>query len=211
MKNNINRIKGSYMIIEKSKIFVKTRLEDESSGHDWFHTLRVYNNALTIAKKENITQPQNLLIIELGSLFHDIADHKFGYTDQDRYQIINNFLSTLEISSDIIDHVIYIANNISFKKGTPLQNLEAQIVQDADRLDAIGAIGIARTFTYGGYKGRTIYDPDNHIDTISHFHEKLLVLKELFNTNSGKQIAQQRHTYMVQFLEQFHQECKELL
>ena len=150
-----------------------------------------------------------MIIVELGALFHDIADHKFGYDDKDRITIISNFLSPLGLDSKKIDHVIYIANNISFKKGKntiALKSIEAKIVQDADRLDALGAIGIARAFTYGGHKGRSIYNPTTKDDTLSHFHEKLLLLKDTLNTISGREIAEQRHHYIEEFLKQFHQE-----
>lgn len=195
-------------IIEEVKKIVKAKLDKEESGHDWFHTLRVFNNACKIANTENC----DLLTVQLGALFHDIADHKFGYSDEDRKIIIENLLINLDVPSDIIENVIYIANSISFKNGKNpiiLKNIESKIVQDADRLEAIGAIGIARTFTYGGFKGRAIYNPDSSIDnndSISHFYEKLLKLKETMNTETGKNLANERHKFMELFLEEFYKE-----
>lgn len=201
-------------IVELTKEFVKERLEKEGSGHDWWHTLRVYNNALDIAKTEK--GDINLLVVELGALLHDIADHKFGYTDSDRNNIISNFLNSIKVEDNVIEEVVYIANNISFKGGKNkeiLKNLESKIVQDADRLDAIGAIGIGRTFTFGGYKGRIMYNPalkeeivEEDKDTISHFYEKLLLLKDTMNTESGKIKALRRHKFMEGFLEEFYKE-----
>ncbi|MEI6857360.1 HD domain-containing protein [Psychrilyobacter sp.] len=208
------------LIIEKTKKFVKAKLEGEGSGHDWWHIVRVYNNALDITKKERSLYKGNIdiFVVELGALLHDIADHKFGYSDEDRKNIISNFLLELEVQKKIIDHVVYIANNISFKGGKnkhEMETIEGEIVQDADRLDAIGAIGIGRTFAYGGYKKRVMYDPDSGVDTnnreakedtISHFYEKLLLLKGKMNTKTGYEKAQNRHRVMEEFLENFHSE-----
>lgn len=206
------------IIIEKTKQFVKDKLEGEGSGHDWWHTVRVYNNALDIAKQ---TKEADCFIVELGALLHDIADHKFGYTDDDRKKIISDFLGKLNVSKEIIEEVIYIANNISFKGGTnkhKMSTVEARIVQDADRLDAIGAIGISRTFAYGGHVNRPLYNPTlnkEHVqvidgysdsDTISHFYEKLLLLKDRMNTEIGAQKAQKRHDIMEEFLKNFYAE-----
>lgn len=205
------------LIIEKTKEFVKEKLEGEGSGHDWWHIVRVFNNAMDIAKKEKPLYEGNIdiFVVELGALLHDIADHKFGHTDADRKEIITNFLLELGVQDEIIDHVVYIANNISFKGGKnkhKMETIEGEIVQDADRLDAIGAIGIGRTFAYGGYKKRVMYDPDCNLDikdkgdTISHFYEKLLLLKEKMNTKTGYKKAQNRHRVMEEFLENFHSE-----
>lgn len=205
------------LIIEKTKEFVKLKLEGEGSGHDWWHIVRVYNNALDITKKERLFHDDlDIFVVELGALLHDIADHKFGYSDDDRKNIINNFLLTLEIQKDIIDHVVYIANNISFKSGKnkhKMKTIEGEIVQDADRIDAIGAIGIGRAFAYGGYKKRVMYNPNPSLDinnkeedTVSHFHDKLLLLKNKMNTKTGYEKAQNRHKVMVEFLENFHSE-----
>ncbi|MCS5422298.1 MULTISPECIES: HD domain-containing protein [Psychrilyobacter] len=205
------------LIIEKTKEFVKKKLEGEGSGHDWWHIVRVYNNALDIAKKEKELYEGkiDIFVVELGALLHDIADHKFGHTDEDRREIISEFLMELEVEKKIIDHVVYVANNISFKGGKnkhKMETVEGEIVQDADRLDAIGAIGIGRTFAYGGYKKRVMYDPDCNLhikdkgDTISHFYEKLLLLKDRMNTKTGYKKAQNRHRVMEEFLENFHSE-----
>ncbi len=208
------------LIIKKTKEFVKAELEGEGSGHDWWHIVRVYNNALDIAKKEKELNKGNIdvFVVELGALLHDIADHKFGHSDDDRRDIISKFLMESEVEKEIIDHVVYIANNISFKGGKnkhKMETIEGEIVQDADRLDAIGAIGIGRTFAYGGYKKRVMYIPDSDLDikereakedTISHFYEKLLLLKDRMNTKTGYKKAQNRHRVMEEFLENFHSE-----
>lgn len=207
-------------IVELTKKYVKEKLEKEGSGHDWWHTLRVYNNAVDIARTEE--GEINYLVIELGALLHDIADHKFGYTDEDRKNIISNFLNSIKVEKDVIEEVIYIANNISFKSGKNkhiLKSLEGKIVQDADRLDAMGALGIGRTFAYGGHVGRLIYNPEldrnilekqndgySESDTITHFYEKLLLLKDKMNTKSGKEKALKRHIFMEQFLDEFYKE-----
>jgi uncharacterized protein len=205
------------LIIEKTKEFVREKLEGEGSGHDWWHIVRAYNNALDIAKKEKefYEKEIDIFVVELGSLLHDIADHKFGYSDEDRKNIISNFLLKLDVEKKIIDHVVYIANNISFKGGKnkhKMETIEGEIVQDADRIDAIGAIGIGRTFAYGGYKKRVMYDPEckseikDREDTISHFYEKLLLLKDKMNTKTGTEKAQNRHRVMEEFLENFYSE-----
>ncbi|WP_028855274.1 HD domain-containing protein [Psychrilyobacter atlanticus] len=207
------------LIIEKTKEFVKMKLEGEGTGHDWWHIVRVFNNAMDITKKEKLIHEGNIdiFVVELGALLHDIADHKFGYTDEDRKNIITDFLLELGVQNEIIDHVVYIVNNISFKGGEnkhKMETIEGEIVQDADRLDAIGAIGIGRTFAYGGYKKRVMYDPDCELDikdkedTISHFYEKLLLLKDKMNTKAGYEKAQNRHRVMEEFLENFHSEWK---
>lgn len=205
------------LIIEKTKEFVKAKLEGEGSGHDWWHIVRVYNNALDIVKKEAefYEKEIDIFVVELGSLLHDIADHKFGYSDEDRKNIIKDFLLDLEVEKKIIEHVVYIANNISFKGGKNkhrMETIEGEIVQDADRIDAIGAIGIGRTFAYGGYKKRVMYNPDCELDikdkedTISHFYEKLLLLKDKMNTKTGTEKAQNRHRVMEEFLDNFYSE-----
>ncbi len=182
----------------------------ESSGHDWWHTLRVYNNAVDIARNYYSCKI-DMDIIELGALMHDFADHKFGYTDSDRERIIHDFLFERNVPEEIINEVIYISNNISFDGGSnklELKNIESKIVQDADRLDAIGAIGVARAFAYGGYSKRCIYSPDsnNDGDTIQHFYEKLLLLKDKMNTEYGRLKAEERHIFMEQYLVEFYKE-----
>lgn len=202
-------------VILDVKKFVREKLEGEGSGHDWWHVVRTYNNALDIAKEENNDRKINMRVVELAALLHDVADHKFGYSDEDRERIIEEQLSKHDVDSEDIKHVIYIVNNISFKGGENthiMQTIEGEIVQDADRLDAIGAIGIGRTFAYGGYKGRVMYDPedkrgiDEKEDTLNHFYEKLLLLKGKMNTKSGLEKAERRHNFMESFLSEFYRE-----
>ncbi len=207
-------------IIKRTKAFVKETLKDAEGGHDWFHIERVYKNALLIAKEE---QADNF-IVSLGALLHDIADYKFHNGDETiGPKVASDFLETQQVPREIIDHVIKIIENISFKGGNGNQqfhSIELEILQDADRLDALGAIGIARTFNYGGFKGRALYDPSikpdlnmtkeqykaSNAPTINHFYEKLLVLKERMNTSTGKRFAEERHHFMEKFLKQFYAE-----
>lgn len=207
-------------LIVTTKEFVKSSLIDAEGGHDWFHTLRVYNNAILIAKDENV----NKLVVSLGSLLHDIADSKFHDGDETvGPKIARKFLFEHNVDSTIIEHIIGIIENISFKGGNEKQKFnspELEVIQDADRLDAIGAIGIARCFNYGGFKNRALYNPDikpnlnmskeeyknSSAPTINHFYEKLLLLKDRMNTKTGKKIAEKRHTYMKYFLDQFYAE-----
>ncbi len=207
-------------IIEKTIIFVRNTLKDAEGGHDWFHTERVFKNAVLIAKDENVDP----LVIALGALLHDIADSKFHNGDETiGPKVAREFLQRFEVKKNVIDHVILIIENISFKGGNIKQKFtspELDIIQDADRLDAIGAIGIARCFNYGGFKDRALYNPDippqldmtkeaykkSTAPTINHFYEKLLLLKDRMNTKTGKKLAQQRHTFMEQFLDRFYKE-----
>lgn len=207
-------------LIQKTKIFVQQQLENAEGGHDWFHILRVYNNALLIAQNESC----NLEIVQLGALLHDIADSKFHHGDETiGPKIARDFLELEKVDPEVVRQVVLIIENISFKGGNfakTFNSIELDIVQDADRLDAIGAIGIARTFNYGGFKNRALYNPDilpnlsmtkeeykkNEAPTINHFYEKLLLLKDKMNTITGKEIAQKRHEYMESFLAQFYDE-----
>ncbi|WP_282134785.1 HD domain-containing protein [Seonamhaeicola maritimus] len=207
-------------IINKTKDFVKETLSDAEGGHDWFHTLRVYNNALLVAKSE----PVDTFIVSLGSLLHDIADSKFHNGDETvGPKVAREFLFNLNADSVIIEHVVNIIENISFKGGNEAQKFkspELDVIQDADRLDAIGAIGIARCFNYGGFKNRALYNPDiepnlnmtkaeykaSNAPTINHFYEKLLLLKDLMNTITGKRLAENRHAFMEEYLNQFYNE-----
>ena len=207
-------------LIETTIQFVKATLAQAEGGHDWFHIERVYKNAVLIAASENC----DLEIVQLGALLHDIADSKFHDGDESiGPRTARTFLESEKVEPAIIDHVIAIIENISFKGGKverQFSSIELDIVQDADRLDAIGAIGIARTFNYGGFKNRALYNPEiapnltmtkdeyknNEAPTINHFYEKLLLLKDKMNTTTGKQIAQDRHRYMEDFLEQFYAE-----
>jgi uncharacterized protein len=200
---------------------VKDVLSGEGTGHDWFHIERVRRIALQIAQQE---EGANLHIIEIAALLHDIADHKFHNGDETiGAQRTKEILSSIGLEDGLISKVVSIVEEISFKGSgvpTPMTSLEGQVVQDADRLDAMGAIGIARTFAYGGSKNRPIYDPNikpvchssfaayktSTAPTINHFYEKLLLLKDLMNTKEGKRIAMQRHQFMEEFLERFYQE-----
>lgn len=207
-------------LIDNTILFVKNKLANTEGGHDWFHIERVYKNALLIAEEEEC----NLTIVKLAALLHDIADSKFHNGDESiGPKVAREFLESQKVSEDIILHVIAIIENISFKGGNfekKFHSKELEIVQDADRLDAIGAIGIARTFNYGGFKNRVIYDPsippkmnmskeeykNSESPTLNHFYEKLLLLKDKMNTKTGKKIAQKRHGFMVTFLGQFYAE-----
>ena len=204
-------------IINKTKQFVKVELSNEGSGHDWYHIERVYNMSKYIAQKENA----DLFIVEMAALLHDIDDWKFS--DKQDTTKTEEFLKSVNVDKVEFEKILSIIKRISFKGGvvdSTQDSIEGMVVQDADRLDAIGAIGIARAFTYGGFKNRVIYDPsinpiefktlkdvkhkDNH--TINHFYEKLLKLKDLMNTNTAKEIAVKRHKFMEQFLEEFYLE-----
>lgn len=208
-------------IIENTISFVKETLKDAEGGHDWFHTQRVLNNAQLIAKTEDV----NNFVVILGALLHDIADAKFYNGDETiGPKIARKFLENQQVDEDTIVHVENIINYISFKTSFSSDDTftspELDVIQDADRLDAIGAIGIARCFNYGGFKNRTLYDPEitpnlnmtkeeyknSDSPTINHFYEKLLLLKDKMNTKTGRQIAADRHVYMEQFLEQFYAE-----
>ena len=207
-------------LINKTIVFVKEQLNNAEGGHDWFHTQRVYKNALLIAENENC----NLQIVQLGVLLHDIADSKFHNGDEALGpKIAKGFLEKENLDDAIINHVLKIIENVSFKGGNfekQFHSKELDIVQDADRLDAIGAMGIARAFNYGGFKNRAIYNPDiapkmkmsreeykkSEAPTINHFYEKLLLLKDKMNTVTGKKIAQERHKFMESFLAQFYAE-----
>ena len=207
-------------LINDTIAFVKKELENAEGGHDWFHIERVYKNAVLIANGENC----DILIVQLGALLHDIADSKFHDGDETVGQKkARLFLESKTVSENTITHVVNIIENISFKGGhetKKFSSLELDIVQDADRLDAIGAIGIARTFNYGGFKNRSIYNPEikpnlnmskeeyknSDAPTINHFYEKLLLLKDKMNTKTGKKIAAQRHDFMELFLTQFYAE-----
>jgi uncharacterized protein len=207
-------------LINKTILLVKEQLANAEGGHDWFHIQRVYKNALLIARGENCDET----VVKLGALLHDIADSKFHAGDETvGPKVAREFLESEDVSETIISHVIQIIDNISFKGGKTektFSSIELDIVQDADRLDAIGAIGIARAFNYGGFKNRAMYDPqiapnlhmskeeykNSQAPTINHFYEKLLLLKDKMNTETGKQIAEQRHHYMQGFLAQFYAE-----
>ena len=207
-------------LINNTILFVKKQLENAEGGHDWFHIERVYKNALLIAQEEKC----DLQIVQLGALLHDIADSKFHNGDESiGPKIAREFLESQQLDSEKISNVIAIIENISFKGGNfekKFSSIELNIVQDADRLDAIGAIGIARAFNYGGFKNRALYDPKiapklkmsteeykkSQAPTLNHFYEKLLLLKDKMNTTTAKKIAEERHRFMESFLAQFYAE-----
>jgi len=208
-------------IINKTVAFVRQTLQNAEGGHDWWHIHRVWNNAKRIARGEQADQ----LTVELAALLHDIADAKFNNGDEEiGPQTAGNFLQSINVTADVVGHVQQIIRYISFKSGfdkAAFKSIELDIVQDADRLDAIGAIGIARAFNYGGFKGREIYNPEikpnlnmtkeeyknSTAPSINHFYEKLLLLKDKMNTRTGKMLAEQRHKFMEAYLEQFYSEC----
>jgi uncharacterized protein len=207
-------------IIEQTILFVKKTLDGAEAGHDWFHIERVYKTALHINAKEH----GDLLTVSLAALLHDIADSKFNNGDEEiGPRLAGKWMNDLGLAADLILHVQQIIKNLSYKASLgqlDFHSKELDIVQDADRLDAIGAIGIARAFTYGGYKNRPLYDPEippvtpiskeayknSSAPTINHFYEKLLLLKDLMQTATGKTLAAQRHEFMLQYLNQFYLE-----
>lgn len=205
------------LILEKTRDFVKEKMYKEGSGHDWFHVERVCNMAKYLAQKESA----DMFIVEMTALLHDIDDWKFS--DVYNTTVTEEFLKSVEVSEEDSNRILNIIKTMSYKGGVvdSTQNtIEGMVVQDADRLDALGAIGIARAFAYGGSKNRSMYDPsikpidfksldevknkDNH--TINHFYEKLFKLKDLMNTNTAKDIAKKRHKYMENFIEEFYSE-----
>lgn len=207
-------------IINKTSEYVKNRLLGESSGHDWWHVYRVWKLAKHIGEKENA----DLFIVELAAILHDIADWKFTDGDEEvGPKLAREWLESLGVDQNEINHITEIIKDLSFKGAnveTSMKTLEGKVVQDADRLDAMGAIGIARCFAYGGHKGREIYNPEikpqlhdtpeayktNTSPSINHFYEKLLLLKDLINTESAKAIAQERHYFMERYLKEFFKE-----
>ena len=207
-------------IIDTTVNFVKEELANAEGGHDWWHIYRVWQTAKHIASQEKV----DLFIVELGVLLHDIADSKFHDGDEDiGPQNAVAFLSSLAVDPETITHVENIIRHISYKGGNQTQTFkspELDVIQDADRLDAMGAIGIARAFNYGGHKNRMLHNPNIPVKlnmsrdeykkstapTINHFYEKLLLLKDRMNTKTGKEMAADRHLFMEQYLEQFYNE-----
>lgn len=205
-------------IIEATTTFVKNILQHDSSGHDWWHIERVRKAALQIGEKENA----NLFVVEMAALLHDVADEKLNKSEEEGLMKVRSWLSSLQITESEQEEVIEIISTMSFKGGSrpPMKTIEGQVVQDADRLDAIGAIGIARTFAYAGAHGDLIYDPElpfresmtkdeyrnGKSTAVNHFYEKLLKLKDTLNTNAAKKAAQERHDFMTAFLDQFYKE-----
>lgn len=211
---------NAQQLIDDTATYVRQTLENAEGGHDWWHILRVWNNAKLIAQ----TEPANQLVVELAALLHDIADAKFHGGDEEigpRTAI--NFLQSQNVDGEVIEHVAQIIRHMSFKAsfdGKKFSSPELDVVQDADRLDAIGAIGVARAFNYGGFKGREMHNPETSPNlnmskeeyknttapTINHFYEKLLLLKEKMNTPTAQKLAAQRHEFMETFLDQFYSE-----
>lgn len=207
-------------ILDETVAFVKTTLAIAEGGHDWWHIYRVWQNAKHIGKEENV----DMQVVELAALLHDIADAKFNDGDESvGPAIARTFLHEKDVDENMVEHIENIIRHMSFKnsfEGAVFTSPEMNVVQDADRLDAMGAIGIARAFSYGGFKGRAFYDPaippDLNMDketykkssapTINHFYEKLLLLKERMNTQTGKLMAEERHKFMEMYLEQFYKE-----
>ncbi len=207
-------------VIENTVAFVKEKLEGAEAGHDWYHIERVWKLSKKIAEAENCNRD----VVELSALLHDIADPKFHNGDETiAPKISRAFLEEQQVPEDVIEQVLFIIKNISFKNRAEIPAnppVELKIVQDADRIDAIGAIGIGRTFNFGGYKNNPIYDPEikpnlemtkdqykkSNGTTINHFYEKLLLLKDMMNTEKGKELAQERHDFMQAFLDQFYKE-----
>ena len=218
-------------LISSTVSFVQEALKGAEGGHDWFHTERVWKMARYIREKE---QQGDLMVIELAALLHDIADPKFHDGDQEKgARLASGFLEKKGVDEERVRHVGEIIRNVSYKGGNPkdvatrgtatrsgIRSFEFRIVQDADRLDAMGAIGIARAFNYGGFKNRPIHDPSipvreyndpaayyrSNAPTINHFYEKLLKLKDLMHTSTGRRIAGGRHRFMLEFLENFYRE-----
>jgi len=207
-------------VIDACMMYVRKELQDGEKGHDWWHVERVWRTSCLIANTESV----DLFVVELAALLHDIADAKFHAGDEEIGPLkAETLLKSLQVDPVVVKHVVQIIRNISFKGGNNLPGFsspELQVVQDADRLDALGAIGIARAFHYGGYKNRPLYNPDikpnlkmtreeyknSEAPTINHFYEKLMLLKDRMNTATGRALAVRRHTFMEHFLDEFERE-----
>jgi uncharacterized protein len=212
-------------LIAKTAAFVQETLKTAEGGHDWWHIYRVWNNAKLIAQ----TEPANMLIVELAALLHDIADSKFNHGDEDIGPVTAaGFLKSIHVDKEIVAQVEQIIRHMSFKSEfdqSAFNSIELNIVKDADRLDAIGAIGIARAFNYCGFKGREIFNPEikpktgitkaeykrSTAPSINHFYDKLLLLKDKMTTNTGRALATRRHDFMLDYLQQFYLECGDFI
>ncbi len=212
----------SSQILLKTEAFIREKLAGDSSGHDWWHIDRVRRNAVHIARDEGA----EIYVVELAALLHDVADWKFhGGDDSIGPRTARDWLTRHEVPPTVIDHVCEIIATVSFKGAgvaTEMSTIEGKCVQDGDRLDAIGAVGIARAFAFGGHFGRAMYDPDVPPEqhqtfaaykskggpTINHFYEKLLLLKDRMQTATGRRLATERHQFMEQFLDQFFGEWR---
>lgn len=214
------QVTSNQLIIEKARQYVRSEMERDSSGHDWWHIQRVATTAKKLAEQCG-ADPYT---VELAALLHDIGDYKLrGPSGEAESAIAKRWLEQHKVEPEIVAHICEIIDNMSFKGAgvkSQMWTMEGKVVQDADRLDALGAIGIARTFAYGGHKGQPMHDPESRptmhatveqyrtsrSSSLNHFHEKLLLLKDLMNTEPARKMAQQRHDYMVEFLKQFEQE-----
>ncbi len=212
----------SSQILLKTEEFIREKLAGDSSGHDWWHIDRVRRNAVHIARDEGA----DLYVVELAALLHDVADWKFhGGDDSIGPRTARDWLTRHEVDPTVIDHICEIIATVSFKGAgvaTEMSTIEGKCVQDGDRLDAIGAVGIARAFAFGGHFGRAMYDPEVPPEqhqtfaaykskggpTINHFYEKLLLLKNRMQTATGRRLATERHQFMEQFLDQFFGEWR---
>ncbi|WP_226642196.1 HD domain-containing protein [Mesobacillus subterraneus] len=206
-------------IIVIAEEFVKAELGKDSSGHDWHHIDRVRKNARLIWSKE---KKGDWFIIEMAALLHDIPDDKLNESEEAGWAKLDSFLHSIQIENELVSKIKNCIETVSYKGGRviELDSIEAEIVQDADRLDALGAIGIARTFAFGGKKGHPIYEPELNVrdqmtleeyrqgdsSSVNHFYEKLLKLKDKMNTKHARQLAEERHRFMENFLDQFYSE-----
>lgn len=204
-------------ILKRTEDYVRQKLAVEPTGHDWWHIHRVRNNALMIGQGEDV----DLFVVELAALLHDIADWKFHGGDEEAGpKTARHWLEKQNVDQEVIAHVCEIIRTVSFKGAgvqTPMRTREGMVVQDADRLDSLGAIGVARSFAYGGHKGRLMYDPNvppelhqsfeqyksSQGHTLNHFHEKILLLKDRLNTETARKLAASRHEFVEQFLQHF--------
>ncbi|MDM1523191.1 MULTISPECIES: HD domain-containing protein [unclassified Empedobacter] len=194
-------------ILAQTQAYIKKTFLDEGTGHDYFHIERVVTNAKKILE----TEDADPFLVELAAWTHDIGDYKLHDGVDKSEKLIKAFLASIQVEEETIVRILEIVSQVSFSKGNKPTTIEAEIVQDADRLDAIGAVGIARCFAYGGSVGSILYNPyDNSKDasSVQHFYDKLFRLKDLMNTKTAKQIAEKRHLYMENFIQEFYQEVK---
>ena len=196
---------GKEEILKKVQEYIKVTFQEESTGHDFYHTERVVNNARKILQAEHADS----FLVELAAWLHDVGDYKLNNGIDKSDELIRMFLNSIQVDQQTIDKVIEIVSQVSFSKANKPTSIEAMIVQDADRLDAIGAIGIARCFAYGGSKGRMIYsteDKEKAASSIQHFYDKLFKLKDMMHTETARKIAEQRHLFMEQYINEFYEE-----
>lgn len=194
-------------ILTATQAYIRRTFLDEGTGHDYFHIERVVINARKILEKENADP----FLVELAAWVHDVGDYKLHDGVDKSKELITQFLQSLNVDEETIERVNEIVSQVSFSKGNVPTSIEAEIVQDADRLDAIGAVGIARCFAYGGSVGSILYNPEDqskNASSIQHFYDKLFTLKDLINTKTAKEIAEERHAYMEDFIQQFYREVK---